>query len=66
MEKIRLFLSENNRKTPVLVPRVIRNMLTRRVLAMEYIDGVPILKLEDEMAKRGINPVGKVAAAAKQ
>lgn len=38
----------------------------RRVLAMEYIDGVPILKLEDEMAKRGINPVGKVAAAAKQ
>ncbi|KAL6497212.1 hypothetical protein OROGR_029141 [Orobanche gracilis] len=66
MEKIRRFLSENNKKTPVLVPQVIRNLLTRRVLAMEYIDGVPILKLTDEMAKRGINPVGKVAAAAKQ
>ncbi|KAL6497213.1 hypothetical protein OROGR_029142 [Orobanche gracilis] len=73
MEKIRRFLSENNKKTPVLVPQVIRNLLTnfsnsnrRRVLAMEYFDGVPILKLTDEMAKRGINPVGKVAAAAKQ
>ncbi|KAK6123694.1 hypothetical protein DH2020_042563 [Rehmannia glutinosa] len=39
---------------------------TWRVLVMEYIDGVPILKLGDEMAKRGINPGGKVAAAAKQ
>ncbi|KAL3631666.1 hypothetical protein CASFOL_024650 [Castilleja foliolosa] len=66
MEKIRRFLYENNKKTPVLVPRVIRNMFTRRVIAMEYIDGVPILNLGDEIAKRGINPVGKVAAAAKQ
>ncbi|KAL2243002.1 uncharacterized protein LOC105158019 [Sesamum indicum] len=66
MENIRRFLYENNKKTPVLVPRVIRNMYTRRVLVMEYIDGIPILKLGDEMAKRGINPGGKVAAAAKQ
>ncbi|CAA0806953.1 Protein kinase superfamily protein [Striga hermonthica] len=66
MEKIRRFLYENNKKAPVLVPRVIRNMFTRRVLVMEYIDGVPILQLGDEMAKRGINPGGKVAAAAKQ
>ncbi|KAI3454972.1 hypothetical protein Pfo_011635 [Paulownia fortunei] len=66
MEKIRRFLYESNKKTPVLVPRVIRSMFTRRVLVMEYIDGIPILKLEDEIAKRGINPGGKVAAAAKQ
>lgn len=33
---------------------------------MEYIDGVSILKLEDEILRRGINPGGKVAAAAKQ
>lgn len=33
---------------------------------MEYIDGVPILKLGDEIAKRGVNPDGKIAAAAKQ
>ncbi|KAL7139545.1 hypothetical protein ABFS83_09G059700 [Erythranthe nasuta] len=66
MEKIRRFLYANNKKSPVQVPRVIRNILTRRVLVMEYIDGIPILKLEDEIAKRGINPAGKVAAAAKQ
>lgn len=33
---------------------------------MEYIDGIPILKLGDEIEKRGINPGGKVAAASKQ
>ncbi|XP_027917269.1 uncharacterized protein LOC114176426 [Vigna unguiculata] len=66
MARIRKFLYENNKKTPVLVPRVIRDMVTRRVLVMEYIDGVPIMNLGDEIAKRGINPRGKVAAAAKQ
>lgn len=40
--------------------------LSRRVLVMEYIDGTPILKLEDEISKRGINPGGKMATAAKQ
>lgn len=33
---------------------------------MEYIDGIPILNLGDEIAKRGINPRSKVAVAAKQ
>lgn len=66
MEKIRRFLYENNKKSPVLVPRVIRDMVSRRVLVMEYMDGVPILNLGDEIAKRGINPGGKIAAAAKQ
>ncbi|KAL2321717.1 hypothetical protein Fmac_026096 [Flemingia macrophylla] len=66
MERIRKFLYQNNKRTPVLVPRVIRDMVTRRVLVMEYIDGIPIMNLGDEIAKRGINPRGRVAAAAKQ
>ena len=33
---------------------------------MEYMDGIPILKVGDEIAKRGINPGGKIATAAKQ
>ncbi|XP_059444199.1 uncharacterized protein LOC132176091 isoform X2 [Corylus avellana] len=66
MEKIRHFLYENNKKAPVLVPRVIRDMVGRRFLVMEYFDGIPILNLGDEMAKRGINPGGKIAAVAKQ
>lgn len=32
MEKIRRFLFENNRKPPVLVPRVVRNLVTRFVM----------------------------------
>ncbi|KAB2020321.1 hypothetical protein ERO13_D07G057700v2 [Gossypium hirsutum] len=66
MERIRRFLYENNKKTPVLVPRVLQGLATRRVLVMDYIDGVPILTLGDEMAKRGINPGGKMATSAKQ
>lgn len=66
MEKIRRFLYENNKKSPVLVPRLMQDIVTRRVLVMEYIDGVPILNLGAEIAKRGINPGGKIAEAAKQ
>ena len=33
---------------------------------MEYIDGIPIMKLGDEMAKKGYNPNGRIAIAAKQ
>ncbi|KAK6275982.1 hypothetical protein POUND7_005691 [Theobroma cacao] len=74
MERIRHFLYKNNKKSPVLIPRALQDLVTRqdfvvfirRVLVMEYIDGIPILNLGDEMAKRGINPGGKMAAAAKQ
>ncbi|OIW18298.1 hypothetical protein TanjilG_31438 [Lupinus angustifolius] len=65
MERIRKFLYENNKRAPVLVPRVIRNMVARRVLVMEYMDGIPIMNLGNEIAKRGIDPHSKVAAAAK-
>ncbi|KAK8555752.1 hypothetical protein V6N13_069834 [Hibiscus sabdariffa] len=66
MDRIRRFLYKNNKKSPVQVPTVLKDLVTRRVLVMEYIDGIPILNLGDEMAKRGINPGGKMAAAAKQ
>ncbi|CAL9065251.1 unnamed protein product [Musa banksii] len=66
MEKINKFFHDNNKKVPVLVPRVIPGMVTRKVFAMEFIDGIPIMNLGDEMAKRGIDPGGKFAALAKQ
>ncbi|KAF3665137.1 putative lysine-specific demethylase REF6-like, partial [Capsicum annuum] len=62
MARIRHFLCQNNKKSPVRVPHVIRDMVSRRVLVMEYIDGIPILKLGDEMAKRGIRD-GKLVLA---
>ncbi|KAL2932804.1 Protein ACTIVITY OF BC1 COMPLEX KINASE 8 chloroplastic [Bienertia sinuspersici] len=66
MDRIRQFLYENNKKSPVLVPKVMKDLVSRRVLVMEYINGIPILKLGDEMAKRGVNPSGRIATAAKQ
>ncbi|RWR83771.1 hypothetical protein CKAN_01254200 [Cinnamomum micranthum f. kanehirae] len=63
-ERIRLFLHANNKKVPVSVPKVISNMVTRKVLVMEFIDGTPIMNLGSEMAKRGINPGGKMAKVA--
>ncbi|XP_065873735.1 uncharacterized protein [Euphorbia lathyris] len=66
MEQIRSFLYKNNKRSPVIVPRLLKDLVTRKVLVMEYIDGIPILNLGDEMAKRGINPGGKIAATAKQ
>lgn len=66
MERIRQFLCKNNKKPLVLVPRVIPGLVSRKVLLMEYVDGIPIMNLGDEIANRGINPGGKIAAAAKQ
>ncbi|KAK9113534.1 hypothetical protein Syun_020331 [Stephania yunnanensis] len=66
MKKIHHFLQKNNKKVPVRVPNVMLDLVTRKVLVMEFIDGIPILELGNEMAKRGINPGGKAAAVAKQ
>jgi aarF domain-containing kinase len=38
----------------------------RKVLVMDFIEGVPVLKLGDEMAKRGIDPNGAMARIAKR
>lgn len=51
--------------SPVQVPRSIPSLVTRRALVMQFIEGTPILKLGDEMAKRGINPRGAMARLAK-
>lgn len=66
MERIRQFLHANSRKAPVLVPRAIQGMVTRKVLIMEFIEGTPIMNLGKEIARRGIDPGGKIAAMAKQ
>ncbi|KAL6613986.1 hypothetical protein ACP70R_036256 [Stipagrostis hirtigluma subsp. patula] len=66
MERIREFLRLTNKKPPVMVPRVIPGMVSREVLVMEFIEGTPIMNLGNEMAKRGVDPGGKVATMAKQ
>ncbi|XP_074570087.1 uncharacterized protein LOC141826703 [Curcuma longa] len=66
MERIKNFFSNNNKKPPVLVPRIIPGMVTRKVLAMEFIDGVPIMNLGEQIAKLGIDPSSKIAVLGKQ
>ncbi|KHN14080.1 Hypothetical protein glysoja_033307 [Glycine soja] len=67
MQRIRKFLYENNKKSPVLVPRVIHDMVTRYIMQFIILHNLDkICYLGDEIAKRGINPHGKVATAAKQ
>ncbi|CAM6010856.1 unnamed protein product [Sphagnum balticum] len=53
-------------KAPIAIPRSVPGLVTKKVLVMDFIEGIPILKLADEMAKRGINPNGAVARMAKR
>uniref|UniRef100_A0A6V7QWG7 Protein kinase domain-containing protein n=1 Tax=Ananas comosus var. bracteatus TaxID=296719 RepID=A0A6V7QWG7_ANACO len=66
MERIRQSFCTNNKKSPVVVPRVMPGMVSRKILVMEFINGIPIMNLSNEIAKRGIDPGGKIAAMAKQ
>ncbi|GLJ36723.1 hypothetical protein SUGI_0739180 [Cryptomeria japonica] len=67
MEMIGKFLETYNKgKPPVIVPRPISSMVTRRVLVMEFIEGTPIMRLGDEMSKKGISPNSKMAMVVKR
>lgn len=50
---------------PIKVPRSVRSLVTRRVLIMQFMEGIPILKLGEEMTRRGINTNGTMARLAK-
>ena len=45
MERIRKFLYESNKKTPVLVPRVIRNMVTRYMMQFSILHNLDKIAL---------------------
>eukprot|EP00252_Welwitschia_mirabilis_P008566 TRINITY_DN20506_c0_g1_i2.p1 TRINITY_DN20506_c0_g1~~TRINITY_DN20506_c0_g1_i2.p1 ORF type:complete len:322 (-),score=64.78 TRINITY_DN20506_c0_g1_i2:248-1213(-) len=67
MTKISSFLNECNKgDPPVLIPKPITCMVTRKVLVMEFLEGTPIMHLGDEMSKLGITPHGKFAMAFKK
>ncbi|CAM6105645.1 unnamed protein product [Calypogeia fissa] len=67
MDRIAIALNTANKgKSPVIVPRSIPGLVTRRVLCMEFIEGTPIMQLEGELQKRGINPHGRIAKMAKK
>ena len=41
---------------PVVIPRPISGLISRRVLVMDYLKGVPLSRVRDEMIKKGIDP----------
>ncbi|KMZ69812.1 hypothetical protein ZOSMA_206G00210 [Zostera marina] len=57
MKRIRKFVYAANKKPPVLIPREISGLTTRRVLVMDFIEGIPILNLEIEMVMCGLKPL---------
>ena len=44
------------RKLPLVIPRPIPGLVSRRVLVMDYLDGVPLSRAREEMNKKGIDP----------
>lgn len=41
---------------PLVIPRVVRGLVSRRVLVMDYLHGVPLSRAREEMEKRNIDP----------
>lgn len=44
-------------ESSVLVPRAIPGLVSKRVLVMDFIDGVPLNRLKEKMAERNITEV---------
>lgn len=53
--------SGDPRPPPLLTPLPVANLVTRRCLVMDYMDGVPLSRAADEMKARGIDPDGPEA-----
>jgi len=43
-------------ESPVVLPRPIPGLVSRRVLVMDYLNGVPLSRAAEEMLKKGIKP----------
>jgi aarF domain-containing kinase len=45
-----------SRDLPLIIPRPVSGLISRRVLVMDYLRGVPLSRARDEMIKKGIDP----------
>lgn len=41
---------------PIVLPRPVSGLISKRVLVMDYLKGVPLSRAKEEMARRGIDP----------
>jgi aarF domain-containing kinase len=53
-----LTTSVNGEKTevPLVMPRPVPGLVSKRVLVMDYLKGVPLSRAREEMKKKGIDP----------
>jgi len=42
--------------SPIVLPRPVPGLISKRVLVMDYLKGVPLSRAREEMARRGIDP----------
>jgi aarF domain-containing kinase len=49
------------RDVPLVIPRPVPGLISRRILVMDYLRGVPLSRARDEMQKKGIDPDGPEA-----
>jgi aarF domain-containing kinase len=47
----------------LIIPRPIPGLISKRVLVMDYLHGVPLSRLPEEMKRKGIDPHGPLAKA---
>jgi len=43
-------------ESPIVLPRPVQGLVSRRVLVMDYLEGVPLSRAAEEMARKGISP----------
>ena len=43
-------------ESPIVLPRPVPGLVSRRVLVMDYLNGVPLSRAAEEMLKKGIEP----------
>lgn len=43
-------------ESPIVMPRPVQGLVSRRVLVMDYLEGVPLSRAAEEMARKGISP----------
>ena len=48
-------------EVPLVLPRPVRGLVSKRVLVMDYLKGVPLSRAQEEMKKKGIDPNGPEA-----
>jgi len=46
---------------PLVIPRVVPGLVSKRVLVMDYLHGVPLSRAREEMGRKGIDPDGPEA-----